>query len=114
MLPCIASAFLTFRQGVEIGIQEYNMLPRISELPASNKWPVKGLSLGPCGMLNFPMGLAVFEGHYVLADIVEYCDQTRHFSAIAAHLRNRNPNCEAKELKSYLGNLVESGIVLED
>ena len=54
----------------------------------------------------------VFESPY--ADIMEYCDQTRHFSAVESYLRNKNLNCTAQQLKRILANLVESCIVLQD
>lgn len=54
----------------------------------------------------------IFESPY--AEIIEYCDQTRHFSAVESYLRNKNLNCTAQQLKRILANLVESCIVLKD
>ncbi len=63
------STVLRIGQSVEISIQEYNPLARPINISTSNKWPVWGLSLGPCGTLNFPMGLVVYAGYYTLFDV---------------------------------------------
>jgi hypothetical protein len=36
---------------------------------ASKKWPVAGLSVEPCGTLNYPFGVVVYKGNYTSADI---------------------------------------------
>lgn len=56
-------------QSVDISVQEYNPLAQSINLSRSNRWPVGGLSLGPCGTLNFPMGFAVYAGYYTSSDI---------------------------------------------
>ena len=38
-------------------------------MPAAKKWPLQGLSLGPCGTLNYPFGVAIFAGYYTSANI---------------------------------------------
>jgi hypothetical protein len=56
--------------GVSIVIDEKNMLPRTNRVTASEKWPIGGLSAGPCGTYNFPFGMAIFQGNYTAVDIV--------------------------------------------
>lgn len=38
-------------------------------VPSANNWAVSGLSLGPCGMLNYPMGIGVLAGYYTSDNI---------------------------------------------
>ena len=33
------------------------------------EWPLSGLSLGPCGPLNFPVGVAIIQGYYTSSDV---------------------------------------------
>jgi hypothetical protein len=49
---------------VQLNITEYNEATTQDNVSASNAWPVSGLSLGPCGTLEFPFGIAVYQGHY--------------------------------------------------
>lgn len=63
------SSVLGIGQSVNISIQEYNPLARSVNISSSNRWPASGLSLGPCGTLNFPMGLEVYAGYLTRSNV---------------------------------------------
>lgn len=54
---------------VQLNITEYNDATSYNNISASNGWPVSGLSLGPCGALEFPFGIAVYQGHYTSQNV---------------------------------------------
>jgi hypothetical protein len=56
-------------QPVSIVVDEKNTLSKTNKVSASEKWPVAGLSMEPCGTLNYPFGLVVYKGNYTSADI---------------------------------------------
>ena len=49
---------------VQLNITEYNDAALYNNVSASSAWPVSDLSLGPCGTLEFPFGVAVYQGYY--------------------------------------------------
>ena len=51
-------------QAVTIVIDETNTLSKTNNVSAADKWPFPGLSVGPCGTLNYPFGVAIFQGNY--------------------------------------------------
>jgi len=57
-------------QDVSIVIDEKNTLSKTNRVSASNKWPLSGLSLGPCNQ-GSPFGVAVFSGYYSSADVLK-------------------------------------------
>jgi hypothetical protein len=62
----------TFQPGQEISvvIDEQNTLPTGNNVSASNNWPLNGLSLdSPCGPLDYPFGIAVFQGYYTSLNV---------------------------------------------
>jgi len=61
----------TYQSGQQVGIDidEKNTLSKTNTITTSAKWPVSGLGVGPCGPLNYPFGIAVFQGNYSAADI---------------------------------------------
>ena len=61
----------TYQSGQQVGIyiDEKNTLSKTNTITTSAKWPVSGLGVGPCGPLNYPFGVAVFQGNYSAADI---------------------------------------------
>ncbi len=61
----------TFQPGQEISvvIDEQNTLAAVNNVSASNGWPLRGLSVGPCGTLNYPMGVAIFQGYYTSSNV---------------------------------------------
>jgi hypothetical protein len=65
----INSTSLQPGQEITVIIDEQNTLSKINNVPAAKKWPLKGLILGPCGTLNYPVGVAIFEGYYISANI---------------------------------------------
>jgi hypothetical protein len=56
-------------QGIAVTVDERNTLAEVNNIPAADDWPLQGLSLGPCGTLNYPNGVAIFEGYYTSANI---------------------------------------------
>jgi hypothetical protein len=56
-------------QQVDIVIDEKNTLGITNKLNASEKWPVRGIRVGPCGTLNYPFGVAIFQGNYTVANV---------------------------------------------
>lgn len=58
------STILQHGQEILVTIDEQNTLAVVNNVSASDNWPVKGLSLGPCGTLNYPVGVAIFQGYY--------------------------------------------------
>jgi hypothetical protein len=56
-------------QQVTIVIDETNTLSKTNNVSTSNKWPLNGLSVSPCGTLNYPFGVAIFSGYYTSGDI---------------------------------------------
>ncbi|TMP98203.1 MAG: hypothetical protein E6K99_07850, partial [Thaumarchaeota archaeon] len=51
-------------QGISITVQEKNTLSTVNNVSTSAHWPLRGLSVGPCGPLNFPVGVAIIQGYY--------------------------------------------------
>src|SRR2546425_5958657 len=51
-------------QGISITVRETNTLSTVNNVSASTHWPLRGLNVGPCGPLNFPVGLAIIQGYY--------------------------------------------------
>jgi hypothetical protein len=56
-------------QQVVIIVDENNTLSKTNKINASEKWPVSGLGVGPCGTLNYPFGVAIFQGDYMVANV---------------------------------------------
>jgi Putative Ig domain len=56
-------------QQVGIDIDEKNTLSKTNTITASAKWSVRGLGVGPCGVLNYPFGIAIFQGNYTATSI---------------------------------------------
>ena len=56
-------------QQVTIVIDETNTQLKTNNVPASDKWPLTGLSVSSCGTLNFPFGMAVYQGYYTSGNI---------------------------------------------
>jgi hypothetical protein len=49
---------------IPITIHEKNILAKENNIHVANAWPVQGLSLGPCGTLNYPFGISILQGYY--------------------------------------------------
>ena len=56
-------------QQVSLTIAEKNTLNSMNTVQAANNWPLKGLGVSACGTLNYPIGIAIFQGYYTSADI---------------------------------------------
>jgi hypothetical protein len=50
-------------QDVSITIDEKNTLSKTNRVAAADKWPVRGLTLGPCSQ-GSPFGVAVYQGDH--------------------------------------------------
>jgi len=50
--------------GVAATVDEVNTMTTPNRVSASSRWPVPGLAVGPCGPLNYPIGVAVLSGNY--------------------------------------------------
>jgi hypothetical protein len=61
----------TYQSGnaINIVITEYNTLSKTNKRPTADKWPIKGLSDGICGVEDFPFGIAIFQGDYTTNNI---------------------------------------------
>ena len=61
----------TYQSGQQVGIDidEKNTLSKTNTITSSTKWPISGLGVGPCGVLNYPFGIAIFKGSYTAANI---------------------------------------------
>jgi hypothetical protein len=57
------------RQQVTIVIDETNTLSKTNRVYTADKWPLTGLSVSPCGTLNYPFGVAIFQGNYTTANV---------------------------------------------
>lgn len=64
------STILQPGQEIVVTIDEQNTLTAVNYVLASDNWLLKGLSLGPCGTLNYPVGVAIFQGYYTSSDIL--------------------------------------------
>jgi len=49
---------------ITITISESNLRLVLNEVRAASAWKLQGLSLGPCGTVNRPIGFAIFKGNY--------------------------------------------------
>ena len=63
----------TYQPGQQISLvlDEKNTLSITNHVPASQNWPLEGLSLGPCGTLNYPFGMSIFQGYCAAADVAK-------------------------------------------
>jgi len=50
-------------------VSSCSSLSTANSVTTADKWPVNGLGVGPCGVLNYPFGVAIFQGSYTAADI---------------------------------------------
>ena len=56
-------------QTVNIAVDEINTLKKTNSVSAAGNWAFPGLSVGPCGTLNYPFGIAIFQGYYTAGDL---------------------------------------------
>lgn len=69
MTLSVNTASLRTGQSLNITISERNTMDKVNRVPAAQAWAVDGLTLGPCGTLNYPVGLALYKGYYAAATI---------------------------------------------
>ena len=65
----LSSTLINPGQVVSVNIDEQNTLSTENTVPSSRNWPVPGLSLGPCGSLNLPIGIEIISGFYLSSNI---------------------------------------------
>lgn len=58
------SSLLLSRGGVDLNVTVSNILNAPNNVTSSKAWPVSDLALGPCGTVNYPMGVGIFHGYY--------------------------------------------------
>jgi hypothetical protein len=51
-------------QTISLTIGERNSLQVQNNVSAERNWPLAGLSIGPCGSLNYPFGFEILSGYY--------------------------------------------------
>ncbi len=51
-------------ESVRVSVEDYNTLPEVNNVTAATDWPMQGLSIGPCGTVNLPIGFEVLSGRY--------------------------------------------------
>jgi hypothetical protein len=56
-------------QSVNIAIDEVNTLTKTNNVSAAGNWAFPGFSVGPCGTLNYPFGIAIFQGYHTAGDL---------------------------------------------
>ena len=49
-------------------VEVLNTMPTSNNVTAASAWPVGSLAVGPCGTVNFPMGVAVLRGNYAVSN----------------------------------------------
>jgi hypothetical protein len=54
---------------VTVSLVEHNAATTVTNVSRGSSWPLSSLALGPCGTSGFPIGIAVFEGHYTNANV---------------------------------------------
>jgi len=62
----------TYHPGEQISVtvDEKNILAIENNIHVANRWSVQGLSLGPCGTLNYPFGISILQGYYDAKSVV--------------------------------------------
>ena len=66
----LSSTTLQPGKELDIDIDEQNTLPAENKVLVSQNWPMMGLNLGPCATYNYPFGIAIFQGSYSAADLL--------------------------------------------
>ena len=57
----------TYKPGdtINIVVSEWNTLSKTNNVLVSDRWPLSGLIINPCGTQGFSFGMAVFQGYYI-------------------------------------------------
>jgi hypothetical protein len=56
-------------QTITIVVNETNNLKKTNSVSAADNWAFSGLTVGPCGTLNYPFGIAIFKGYHTPGDV---------------------------------------------
>ncbi len=54
---------------MNVTMSEYNSRAEMNNVTHSDTWPVQELGIGPCGPINYPTGVAIFNGYYTSSNI---------------------------------------------
>ncbi|MDG7043221.1 MAG: hypothetical protein JRM98_03795 [Nitrososphaerota archaeon] len=54
---------------ITIDISIVNPATHNVTIAAAQDWPISGASLGACNTFNYPMGIAIYSGHYMASNI---------------------------------------------
>lgn len=65
----LGSTLISPGQVVSVKISEWNTLPVENSVPSAHGWPLRSLTLGPCGTLNLPVGIEIARGFYTSSNI---------------------------------------------
>jgi hypothetical protein len=60
----LSATNLQYGDLLSISIEGKNTLTKENQIAAADAWPLPSLSLGPCGTLNYPFGIAILPGNY--------------------------------------------------
>jgi hypothetical protein len=63
------SSTLATGNAAEIEISEQNTLLLTNTVASAHGWPTPGLTDSPCGVLNYPMGFAIFKGYHLQTNL---------------------------------------------
>jgi len=65
----VSSSTIQSGQFISISLDELNPGSVNANIPASQSWALKGLAVGPCGTLNYPVGIAIYQGNYSASNL---------------------------------------------
>ena len=65
----LGSAVIGTGQAVSVSLAEWNTPSTENIVPSASNWPLQGLTLGPCGTLNLPIGIGIARGFYTSSNI---------------------------------------------
>ena len=104
---------LSLGGAIGIGISEYNAIASHIKVPAAQVWTGKVLGLGAqCGRPLLPMGIAIYPGHYVAANISQGTPLRifQSVPAIANRTAGSSPDCASSYSAISYEFLPESSI----
>ena len=69
LILALSPAAIKAGDEITISAGEWNSLSTANNVTTDKNWLVTGLTMGPCGTLNYPMGVAVYSGYLTESDI---------------------------------------------
>jgi hypothetical protein len=73
LIVALNSSAIQSGLAIDITVLENNTLSSFNNVSASKNWPLNNLGVGSCGPVNFPMGFAVYQGHFSSNNISSAC-----------------------------------------